>query len=206
MCTRLNPVRIADDAFEFSVQSSDQAQLLAIELRSCNLAEDVVAGIHTVVVRFEPNRVEEVSIWLGKVVAPINAALESKGVVEVSIRYGGEHGPDFDQVCRDLQVSHDEFIEIHTGCPHRVDMIGFTPGFSYISGLPDACSVPRLDSPRSRVSAGSVGISCGYTGIYALAGPGGWPLIGQTNSVLFNAEATQPFLLVPGQSLKFRAI
>ena len=95
---------------------------------------------------------------------------------------------------------------MHTSFAFLVDMIGFTPGFAYISGVPNNWDIPRLGSPRPRVPAGSVGLTSGYTGIYSLAGPGGWPLIGHTNADLFKADRETPFLIKPGQTLKFRAV
>ena len=98
-----------------------------------------------------------------------------------------------------------QFIELHTARDHKVEMIGFTPGFAYLSGLPNSISIPRLSEPRARVPTGSVGISSAYTGIYALPGPGGWPLIGQTEAPLFSVDAPSPFLLEPGNVVRFKA-
>jgi KipI family sensor histidine kinase inhibitor len=114
-------------------------------------------------------------------------------------------GPDFAWVCEALGVSPDAFIEMHTGRTHTVEMIGFTPGFAYVSGLPEHVKIPRLSDPRPRVAPGSVGISAAYTGIYALAGPGGWPLVGRVSNPLFDPNSDAPFLLQPGQRIKFKA-
>ena len=84
--------------------------------------------------------------------------------------------------------------------------MGFTPGFAYISGMPDGLNITRLDLPRSRVPAGLVGLSAAFTGLYALAGPGGWPLIGRTEATLFSPARANPFLLAPGQRVRFIAI
>jgi KipI family sensor histidine kinase inhibitor len=95
---------------------------------------------------------------------------------------------------------------MHTSRPHIVDLIGFTPGFAYIAGLGDDASVPRLAEPRQRVEPGSVGMAGGLTGLYALAGPGGWPLIGRTPLTLFRPEQSQPLLLDTGTRIRFVAI
>jgi KipI family sensor histidine kinase inhibitor len=205
MPAALTPTWIADDVFEFRVDSSRDAQTLASELRSAALAEDVVAGIDRVCVRFDPASFGEIQTWLADVTPPNSADEVTGAVIEIPIKYGGEHGPDLNAICEALRLSCDAFIDLHTQAIHRVEMIGFTPGFSYLSGLPDGFQIPRLSTPRPRVPAGSVGISAAFTGLYALAGPGGWPLIGQTDAPLFDVSSEAPFLLQPGQSVKFTA-
>ena len=206
MPARLTPIRVADDVFEVAAGSPAEAQALASDLRQTPGAEDVVAGLDRVAVKFDPAEIELVRVALQNTRPTDEHSRGNASPVEIEIRYGGEHGPDLEQVCAALGLSIDAFIAAHTGAVHTVEMIGFTPGFSYISGLPDGFSVPRLASPRPRVPAGSVGISAAFTGIYALDGPGGWPLIGRTDAELFRAERDAPFLLTPGQRVQFRAI
>ena len=100
----------------------------------------------------------------------------------------------------------DELIAVHTSLEHRVDLIGFTPGFAYVSGLDEHLNVPRLSDPRQHVAAGSIGIAAGLTGLYALAGPGGWPLLGQTPVALYDPDRDEPFLLQIGMRVRFKAI
>ena len=202
----LNPLRSADDVFEIAVSTSTEAQSLAVHLRQSPLAEDVVAGLSSVAVRFHPDHFEQVKDWLSQVKRAPDEAVKAPEMIELDIQYGGVNGPDFDHVCAALGLSSSAFIEAHTAPLHTVEMIGFTPGFSYISGLPNGMVIPRLAEPRPRVRAGSVGLSSGCTGIYALAGPGGWPLIGHTEAALFNPDRSDPFLLQPGQPVKFRAV
>ena len=137
--------------------------------------------------------------------APHEIALpESR--VEIPVCYGGEFGPDLDDVCARLGVSPAEFIRRHTATEYRVDMLGFTPGFAYIGGLDDSLAVPRRPTPRQFVPAGSVGIADGRTGLYALPGPGGWSIVGRTPAALFDAEAESPVLLAPGMRVRFREL
>lgn len=206
MSNRLIPARIADDVFAFTVASPQQAQALANHLRDQNMAEDIVAGLNCVAVRFHPARALDVETWLNDIQMPSESHQIPTHVHEIPIHYGGAKGPDLDRVCTALGLSHTAFIDLHTQPIHTVEMIGFTPGFSYISGLPDSVKIPRLSQPRSRVAAGSVGISSAFTGIYALSGPGGWPLIGRTEATLFDADSASPFRLEPGQRLQFRAV
>ena len=87
-----------------------------------------------------------------------------------------------------------------------MDMIGFTPGFAFIGGLDECFRVPRRKEPRQRVAAGSVGIADGRTGLYAMASPGGWNIIGRTPHQLFDATAEDPFVLRAGMQVRFKAI
>nr|WP_070959662.1 carboxyltransferase domain-containing protein [Hyphomonas sp. Mor2] len=206
MSARLNPVRIADDVFEFQVDTPADAQALATHLRASLEAEDIVAGLDRVAVRFDPRNLVEIETRLRDTKQPETARQTDAPLVEIGIQYGGEYGPDLASVCDALDLTEDAFIAAHTAPVHTVEMIGFTPGFSYISGLPAGFSVPRLARPRPRVPDGSVGISAAFTGIYALNGPGGWPLIGRTHAQLFRANDPAPFLLTPGQSVQFRAL
>lgn len=206
MSAGLTLTRMADDVFEVSVGSPRQAQALGRRLRGAGRAEDVVAGLDRVCVRFHPDRISEIETWLNAIQMDDLEEQVSAAIIEVGVKYGDEDGPDLDAICTTLSLSRDEFIALHTGGVHTVEMIGFTPGFSYISGLPGTVDIPRLNAPRARVPAGSVGISAAYTGIYALPGPGGWPLIGRTTEVLFDAESDTPFRLRPGQRVQFRAV
>ena len=126
--------------------------------------------------------------------------------IEISVSYGGTAGPDLSAVAERLGLSQSELIDQHCAIPHRVEMIGFTPGFAYLSGVRAHLSVPRLDTARRHVPAGSIGISGAYTGIYALNGPGGWPLIGRTDHPLFDPHQDPPFRLLPGHAVRFRSI
>ena len=198
--------RIADDVFEYRVETPQDAQALASQLRALDLAEDVVAGLDTVSLRFDPENLAAVEAALATFEPDAAGFQLESETIELSIQYGGEFGPDLKAVCDQTGLSESAFIAVHTERTHTVEMIGFTPGFSYISGLPDGFAVPRLSQPRSRVPAGSVGVSSDYTGVYALAGPGGWPLIGRIQDQLFDPESASPFRLLPGHRVKFKAV
>lgn len=191
---------------EITVPTPAMAQALAAAICDMDLVEDVVAGLSSVCIRFHPSHASDVEKRLAEYSGEALSAPESGDLIEVHIRYGGEDGPDLDLVCTSLSLTKDAFIEMHTSREHRVEMIGFTPGFSYISGLPHTVKIPRLSQPRPRVAAGAVGISADFTGLYALAGPGGWPLIGRTEDQLFDASSDTPFRLSPGHRVRFKAV
>ena len=123
--------------------------------------------------------------------------------VEVPVRYGGEYGVDLESVARHLQMRAEEVIRIHTQRTYTVYMMGFTPGFPYMGKLDDALVMPRLETPRTHVPAGTVAIAGLQTGIYPIASPGGWQLIGWTPLKLFDPTSETPFLFAPGDEVKF---
>ncbi|WP_327007144.1 allophanate hydrolase subunit 1 [Dactylosporangium sp. NBC_01737] len=112
-------------------------------------------------------------------------------------------GPDLGQVATLVGASEEAVVATLTSVAFRVAFGGFAPGFAYLSGLP--WSVPRLDSPRPRVPAGSVALAAEFAGIYPTASPGGWQLVGRTDTVLFDIDRTPPALLTPGRTVRFVA-
>lgn len=125
--------------------------------------------------------------------------------IEVPVRYGGADGPDLDSIAKRHGISVDEVIRIHTSRDYIVYMMGFTPGFPYMGRLDEAIATPRLETPRTLVPAGSVGIAGAQTGIYPIDSPGGWRILGRTSLRLLDPDAEQPFLFSPGDTVRFVA-
>jgi len=123
--------------------------------------------------------------------------------VELPVVYGGEHGPDLAECAIRSDMTAEQFAAKHSEAVYTVDAMGFAPGFPYMSGLPDVLPQPRHASPRMKVPAGSVGIAGNRTGIYPTDSPGGWQIIGRTAVPLFRPDHDQPFLLAPGDRVKF---
>lgn len=121
--------------------------------------------------------------------------------VELPVRYDGE---DLELVADTAGLSVDEVVELHTGAEYTVAFTGFAPGFAYLTGLPEPLQQSRLDTPRTKVPAGSVGLGGEFTGVYPQASPGGWRLLGHTDTVLFDPRAERPALLAPGDRVRFR--
>ena len=126
--------------------------------------------------------------------------------VEIPVCYGGEFGPDIDFVAESHQLKVEEVIQIHAEPEYLIYMVGFTPGFPFLGGLPDILHTPRLETPRTFVPRGSVGIANAQTGIYPVASPGGWQLIGRTPLTLFAPHRKNPFLYQAGDMIKFKPI
>ncbi len=198
-----------DDLVSVTVDDPRTAQRIAAHLRDSGDFREAVAGIGSVVVQFDAARVDPagartlIERLLREDFGHDRAAT---ALIEVPVIYGGDGGPDLGALCAQLGLTRETFIELHTRGEYRVDMLGFTPGFAYIGGLDERLDVARLAEPRVRVAAGSVGIAGGRTGLYALPGPGGWPLIGRTPLALFDPESERPFLLEPGMRVRFRAV
>jgi len=123
--------------------------------------------------------------------------------VEVPVQYGGDLGPDLESVASHCGLRVEDVIRIHCGKIYTVYMMGFTPGYPYMGKLDDALIMPRLKTPRTHVSAGTVAIAGSQTGIYSIESPGGWNLIGWTPLKLFDPESDSPFLFAPGDEVKF---
>jgi len=126
--------------------------------------------------------------------------------VEIPVCYGGEFGPDIQFVAEHNSITEDDVVRIHSEGEYRIFMIGFTPGFPFLGGLPKVLHTPRLETPRTFVPEGSVGIANNQTGIYPLASPGGWQLIGKTPVKLFTPEQANPFIYKVGDRIKFKPI
>jgi inhibitor of KinA len=124
----------------------------------------------------------------------------------IPVLYGGEWGPDLDDVAAFAQRSVTHTIRLHYANVYRVFMLGFSPGFPYMGLVPSSIAMPRLATPRRVVPAGSVGIAGPQTGIYPSASPGGWRIIGRTPVSLYQPTFSQPFLFRPGDTVEFYPI
>ncbi len=127
-------------------------------------------------------------------------------LIEIPVCYDPEFAPDLARVAGQARLDEDAVIALHGGGDYRVRAVGFSPGFPYLDGLPEKLHTPRLDTPRTVVPAGSVGIGGAQTGVYPLASPGGWNLIGRTPLALFDAGATPPARLRVGDRVRFKTI
>lgn len=126
--------------------------------------------------------------------------------VAVPVCYDERFAPDLADVARLHNLTPAEVIALHAAAEYTVLFLGFSPGFPYLAGLPAALATPRLDRPRTRIPAGSIGIAADQTGIYPHATPGGWRLIGRTPLRLFDPRRDPPSLLVIGDRVRFTPI
>jgi KipI family sensor histidine kinase inhibitor len=117
--------------------------------------------------------------------------------------YQGPHAPDLAEVAARVGLTPAEVVSLHSGTPYHVYMIGFLPGFAYMGDVPAKLALPRRDTPRVKVPAGSVGIALAMTGVYSMESPGGWHLLGRTPIRLYDFAWPVPSLFRAGDTVKF---
>ena len=180
--------------------------LRAVEERALAGVVDLVPTYRSLLVEFDPttSSVDQLKDGL----AEAYAAMDQLGsgevrVVHIPTLYGGELGPDLPFVAEHAGLTAERVVDIHAGTDYLVYMIGFTPGFPYLGGMSDEVATPRLDTPRAQIPGGSVGIADNQTGVYPVASPGGWRLIGRTPLELFRADREPPALVTAGDHVRF---
>jgi inhibitor of KinA len=123
--------------------------------------------------------------------------------VEIPVCYGGECGPDLNEVAALHGMTPEQVIELHASTSYLVYFLGFVPGFAYLGELPETLATPRLVAPRKKVPAGSVGIAGNQTGVYPFETPGGWRLLGRTPMAMFRTDRDGLSLLAIGDRVRF---
>ncbi|MCL5950932.1 MAG: 5-oxoprolinase subunit PxpB [Chloroflexi bacterium] len=191
-----------DDAVNDRVHTLTQA----LRGRARPEIRDLIPAYSSLLVCFDPHRASlpEMREFLQQILrSPQTSLAPAERLVEIPTRYGGAYGPDLPFIGEKSGLSEAEVIRLHASVTYRVYLIGFAPGFAYLGSVPVAIAAPRLDTPRTRVPAGSVGIAGRQTGIYPMETPGGWRLIGRTDERLFDPTADPPSLLRPGDRVRF---
>jgi len=191
---------------EFSLEINDRIHDLSDRLRESGALTEVVPGYDSLLCVFDlglhsmesiESRVK--ALLAGKYVKP---KTKSK-IIDIPVHYGGADGPDMQTICAASGLSKTEVVNRHSAETYRVCMMGFIPGFTFLSPAHEALHHPRLETPRAKVPAGSVGIANWQTGIYGLESPGGWQIIGRTPLSIFDAKRKTPFLLNAGDQIRF---
>ena len=170
---------------------------------------DMIPAYASLLVQYNPLviRYEEIYKRVSAIVK-MDTKVESmeKKVWEIPVLYGGELGPDFSYVAEHAGISGEELIRLHSEKDYLVYMLGFLPGFTYLGGLEEKLHTPRLENPRVKIPAGSVGIGGSQTGVYPVDSPGGWQLIGRTPVKMYDPEKQDPILVQPGEYIHFYSI
>ena len=192
------------DGFDAAV--SDRIHALAADLRARGAFTEVMPGYDSLVASFDAATLPLDRARV-RVENALKRAVESDAVagrlVDIPVHYGGEHGPDLDALADAKGLTPADVIERHAAREYRVCMMGFIPGFAFLSEMDAALQHPRHATPRAHVPAGSVGIANWQTGIYGLDSPGGWQIIGRTDAVMFDAARDKPFLVEAGDRIRF---
>ena len=183
-----------------------QARALAVRLGDLPGVEEAVPALRSVLVVFDPltadpGLIAETAERVLPTLPPHNWG--TGRLIEVPVVYGGEAGPDLEEVASLRGLSAEQAIRAHSEVEYTVYMLGFTPGYPYLGILPEELRVSRLPSPRLRVPEGSIAVADAMTGIYPLASPGGWRIIGRTPLAIYEPLDADPVVLRPGDRVRF---
>jgi KipI family sensor histidine kinase inhibitor len=194
------------DEIDFAINQHVHVLANLIDASALHGIVETIPAYATLLVHYDPLVLSftQIKNLLRTSIAQTEESLSRKPrLVEVPVRYGGAYGPDLESVASHCGLQHEEVVRIHNERIYTVFMMGFTPGFPYMGKLDDILITTRLQTPRTRVSAGTVAIAGSQTGIYSIDSPGGWRLIGWTPLKLFAPELESPFLFSPGDEVKF---
>jgi KipI family sensor histidine kinase inhibitor len=184
---------------------------MRLRARATPGVRDVVPGYCTVGVHIDPLRTdlpaltEAIAEDARTVEASAAALIPPSRVHVIPVVYGGRSGPDLQAVAAVCGCSEAEVVERHGARTYRVYMLGFVPGFAYLGRVDGRIAVARHRVPRERVPPGSVGVAGEQTGVYPIESPGGWQLIGRTETVMFDAARRPASLLAAGDAVRFVA-
>ena len=219
MVATLSPPRIlpsGDSAItvEFSREIDDAANQRVLALDR-TLASEPVSGVtetvptyRSLLVHYDPVQIEFDALGERLVALaqrPVPPFTKTRRW-RIPVAYGGEHGVDLEDVAKTLNTTSDDIVARHVAGDYRVAMIGFTPGWSYLSGLEKSLHMPRRQNPRLLTPAGTISIGGVQTGVQCLAGPSGWHLLGRTAVRTYQLHRDPIFLLEPGDAVTFSAI
>jgi KipI family sensor histidine kinase inhibitor len=219
MAATLSPPRLlpsGDSAItvEFSRSIDEMANQRVLALDR-TLARETITGItetvptyRSLLVHYDPVQIDFDTLS-GKLVTlallPVPPVTKMRRW-RIPVAYGGEHGIDLEDVARTLKSTPENIVARHVAGDYRVAMIGFTPGWSYLSGLDASLQMPRLQNPRLVTPAGTISIGGVQTGVQCLAGPSGWHLLGRTAVRTYQLHRDPIFLLEPGDAVTFAAV
>jgi KipI family sensor histidine kinase inhibitor len=194
------------DTIDPAVNARCVAVAASMETRALRGIRDVVPSYAAVTIHFDPRVIDRRSLSAeldSLAIAPAPVSNSGGRIVEVPVTYGGDAGPDLAAVAAFARCSEADVVQVHASTAYQVYMMGFLPGFAYMGPVDARIAMPRLETPRTRVAAGSVGIAGAQTGIYPCDTPGGWRIIGRTSVRLFDVAREEPFLLKAGDRVRF---
>ena len=169
---------------------------------------EAVPTFRSLLVHYDPLKIGAARLQerIGELPVDDAVSAEAARIATLPVTYGGEHGPDIGDVAAAAGISEEEVVGLHSGITHYVYMIGFAPGHPYLGDLPEALALPRRQTPRTRIPAGTVAIAVGQTVVYPFESPGGWHAIGRTPARLFDIRREHPALLRAGDQVEFRPV
>jgi KipI family sensor histidine kinase inhibitor len=188
-----------------TLEKQQRIWTLADRFRARTHVREVVPGMNNLCIELDPASpgLEQLPDALLREWSSVTPTARASRQFDIPVEYGGEAGPDLDEVSHHTGLSPTEIVRRHCAVEYTVYFLGFLPGFAYLGGLEPQLATPRRREPRLTVPAGSVGIGGEQTGIYPWASPGGWQLIGRTSLQLFDAALASPALLSAGDTVRF---
>jgi len=199
-------VLVQYDTDGFSKDINQRIHGLAQALRKSVKWIDIVPGYDSLLCVFDlsvitPQKAKKILL---KEIEKTSVKTDFSGtIVEIPVTYGGDYGPDMKSLKKTSKLSEKAIIKLHSAELYDVCMMGFIPGFCFLSEAPKKLHHPRHKTPRAHVPAGSIGIAGWQTGVYGLSSPGGWQIIGQTPLKIFDARRDEPFLVKAGDKIRF---
>lgn len=196
---------------EISREVHQCVRTLYFNLIDCKLAGvvELIPSYATLLIVFDPLKISLAALKTNVarlMESPDPSRIPEPRTVRIPVVYGGDFGPDLPSLAETHCMTPDDVIRYHTATTYHVYMIGFTPGFPYMGEVAAEIATPRRGTPRTRVPQGSVGIAQRQTGIYPVASPGGWQIIGRTPIKLFDPEVWPPTPLEIGDAVIFYSI
>jgi inhibitor of KinA len=196
--------------FEDRIDAAVNARALAVagRLQAQPVAgvRDVVPTYRSVAVYFDPLQTSHDALMARlerEAAHAVPKATPAGDVIRIPVCYGGELGPDLADVAAFGGITESAAVDLHVGVTYRVFMLGFMPGFAYLGIVDAGIAAPRRETPRVRVPRGAVGIAGSQTGVHPVEAPSGWQLIGRTPVRPFDSDRPEPFLMKPGNMVRF---
>jgi len=194
----------------YAINAQIRAFTIALQESKISGIVELVPTYRSLMVHYDPSVIEYSALvkqMKGLLGQLDRIEIPPSDVLEIPVLYGGEEmGPDLAFVAEHNHKTEQEVIDIHTSTEYLIYMLGFTPGFTYLGGMSEDIAAPRLQQPRVKIPAGSVGIAGTQTGVYPIDSPGGWQLIGRTPVRMYDPNREVPILPKAGEYIKFRAI
>lgn len=187
---------------------NDAVNALAGKIRKHQFegVEEMIPTFRSLLILFDPKRTSMRVLREGIEKLDLTSSAEEKKekrILRIPCCYGGKYGEDLIDMEKVTGLSREEIVKIHSGTDYRVYMLGFLPGFAYLGGLDERIAAPRLKTPRLSIPAGSVAIGGNQTGVYPIASPGGWRIIGSTPIEFYNPNREEPILCRAGDYIRF---